>query len=346
MTIQKSMQKLKRSRNSFEDLKLKLQSDATKERAKYVLNNFEKFSQKYYQKSLDGLIDEIDSDEVAYDILQAWINYLDDKSPRTIINYFSVIRQFFHYRGIKFHEMDIKQNLNFPKIHEIERYGVTRDDIKLILDFASFKKKALYLCQLSSGLRIGELVRLRKKHLDLTKERIMVRLPAEFDKLRRERITFFSKEAERKLRPILTKLNDDDLIFGTNDKWQTAKNSELAYLAKQIDKMSDERYATGIRKITTHSFRAFFITKVSRLDPNLAKRFSGQKGYLMEYDRLSEDEKLEKYLEFENELLINERSDITNEKELEKDKRISELELKMENISKHLEHLVRLKKED
>lgn len=305
--VRKSMQKLGRSRKSFVDIHLNSKSEATRERAKYALDNFDKFSLKYYQKSIDPLIDEIGTDlEIALDVLQAWVNYQKGKSPRTIINYFSMIKKFFHYRGIKFHQDDIKNEINFPPLVEINRHGITKDEIKLLLDMANYKKKALYLCQLSSGLRIGELVRLRKKHLDLTTERIMVRWPHEFDKEHRDRITFFSKEAGKQLKPLLNKKNNEDLIFGTNEEWKKAKSAEISYLSTKIDKMGLDRYSTGIRKITTHSFRAYFITKVSRIDPNLAKLFAGQKGYLLSYDRPSEEELLKHYLKFESELLIYE----------------------------------------
>ena len=73
------------------------------------------------------------------------------------------------------------------------------------------------------------------------------------------------------------------------------------------------------------SLPAYFITKVSRKDPNFAKKLAGQKGYLLQYDRMSEEEKLAKYLEIEPELLIFDQSRKMAEiKKLQKEK--SELE--------------------
>ena len=72
----------------------------------------------------------------------------------------------------------------------------------------------------------------------------------------------------------------------------------------------------GLKNVTTHSFRAYFITKVARLDYNLSKLYTGQKGYLLQYDRLNDEEKLEKYLEFEPELYIYENK--VQKKEIEK----------------------------
>ena len=72
--------------------------------------------------------------------------------------------------------------------------------------------------------------------------------------------------------------------------------------------ISDKYETNGRNVITTHSLRAFFITKVSREDHNLAKYFSGQKGYLMQYDRLTDAEKLENYMKFESLLLVSDKA--------------------------------------
>ena len=47
---------------------------------------------------------------------------------------------------------------------------------------------------------------------------------------------------------------------------------------------------------------------MSRKDPNLAKFFSGQKGYLLQYDRLSDEEKLALYVEIEPSLLVSDKA--------------------------------------
>jgi len=337
------VQKLKRSIQTFIQTKQALKSEASKDKAKYALANFTKFTKKYYQKSVDELVEEITDTEIAYDILQAWLNYMGKSfNPRTTINYFSVIRQYLHYKGVKFHPLDIKQNLVFPKLVEDEKYGLTSEDIKQILDSVPYRKKMLYLTQISSGMRIGEIVRLRKKHFDLTKERVMIRIPAELDKNRRERITFCSKEAGKLLKPILVRKENEDLIFTKNSQWRQAKATEMKYLSKVVDNLfPDNRYSTGIRKITTRSFRAYFITKISRIDPNLAKRFAGQKGYLLQYDRLSEREKLDIYLQMEPELLIDDREKLkTRNERLEKEKKVVENQrIENEKMLKRIENL-------
>ncbi len=150
---------------------------------------------------------------------------------------------------------------------------------------------------------------LREKEPDLTQKRIMVNIPASITKTKKSRVTFFSKEVKTLFMPILRRLDSEDRIFYRKQKRMPINVSHqyqeilIEYL-KRIG--SDQRYESGHHKITTHSFRAFVITKVSRHDPNFAKYFAGQKQSrdLLMYDHLTVDEKLEKYIEFEPDLLI------------------------------------------
>ena len=122
-------------------------------------------------------------------------------------------------------------------------------------------------------------------------------------------------------------------MFGTNENWEQARDTE-------IQNIRNLTTVLGLEGITTHSFRAYMITRLSRKDPNFAKLLAGQKGYLLQYDRMSESEKLEKYLELENELLIDEYVDNANNKGLPSDKkRIEELELKMESVEELLKRV-------
>jgi len=294
--------KLQRSINSYYTQKLAISNPRTVKLAHYALDNFEKFTKEFYNKSLDEITEEFKDEEVAYDVLQAWINWnLLKRSVKTTKLYFTMVKPYLYYKGIKFHPLDIKQNLKFPKVLEDEKHGVTQDEIRKIFDYLRPRKKALYLCQSSSGMRIGELMRLRKSQLNLDSKRIVVYIPAEHSKNGRARTTFFSKEAEKYLKVIIKNLDENDLIFTKNENWEYARNSEITNMRRWIKKC-------GLKNITTHSFRAYFITKVSRTDPNVAKRLAGQKGYLDTYDRLSLEEKLEVYLKVEPLLLIFDNS--------------------------------------
>ena len=261
---------------------------------------------------IEELIDTRQNMEQVYDYLQANINGLKVKnmSPVTIKTYFSVIKQYLHYRGIKLDPMDIRQSLNFPKKQVEELRPLELGTFRKILKACSAKREMLYLAQSSSGMRIGEMVQLRKKDIHTDTARLMVKIPAAFTKTGVARTTFFSAEAAKLVAPRLKKIGDSDLVFGTGNNVRSNARGEAKYIAELQKNMgiSDKYETNGRNVITTHSFRAFFITKVSRKDPNLAKYFAGQKGYLLQYDRQTDAEKLAIYMEFEPLLLVSDKA--------------------------------------
>jgi len=111
----------------------------------------------------------------------------------------------------------------------------------------------------------------------------MVKIPHGISKSKKARTTFFSSEASKRLHVILKKLDDDDKVFGTNKNLHYSEAIKETNLNHTLKKTGlDMRYDdTNWHKINTHSFRAWFITKVSRIDPYMTKKLSGEKGYLI-----------------------------------------------------------------
>ena len=108
-----------------------------------------------------------DNDEI-YDYLQKWING-SKNDPATKRTYFSLIKQYLHYRGVKMHPIDIRQCLNFPAKHEEEMHPLGIDEFRRILEECGHKRGAMYLAQASSGMRIGEITQIRREHLHVTR---------------------------------------------------------------------------------------------------------------------------------------------------------------------------------
>ena len=287
----------------------------TKDSSNTALDNFENFALEKYGKA--NLIPDLKKakEEEIFDVLQGWINWNEDKAPGSMRVYFSHVRRYLHYMGIKLHDQDVHAELTFKHKIEEELYGLTQKDIQLILKEMRYRYKVQYLCQSSSLMRVGEMVQLRKKHLILGQDNIIVKIPATIAKYNKGRTTFFSKEASRLLVPLLKEKDDDDLVFGTcdNPKNTIAQNtanstSAVSQVFRKAIKnagLDKKRESTGRYTINTHAFRAFGITKLSRLDPNFAKKLAGQKGYLDQYDRMSDEEKLDLYEKYESELLID-----------------------------------------
>jgi integrase len=305
--VQLSYLKKTRTRETYLE-KIQTKAKGTVALSKVALNKWDAFCVKQYQKNGDQVVlDLISEDEqTRFDTLQAYVNYLNEElASSTIPNYFSKLSDFLYYMGIKLDPRDVKHNISFPIIHEQEAEPFTVDEQQMIINSVPNQKKAIYLCSSSSGMRIGSIMQLRKKDISYELNRPMVKVRAETTKKKRSYTTFFSKEADKYLRPLLKTKEDDELIFTKNPDWHHAEINEGNIFRRRLVQLGwIDRTNTGRYKKNIHSFRSHFITKVARHDANLSKKMSGQKGYLLSYDRLSDQELLEEYLKFEPDLLI------------------------------------------
>jgi len=310
-------QKLERSRSTFME-KMTPKDPKTLRSYKMAINNFENFCmEKHGKADFVSILKSSDMEDV-FDFLQSWINWNNKLAPSTTKVLFSRIKKYLYHRGIKLHQQDINEELEFRSQIVEERYGMSLDDIKTITKNMMYKHKTQFICQLSSLMRIGELTQLRKNHLICNKSNIIVKIPATIAKLKKGRTTFFSKEASRLLRPILREINNDDLVFGIKSDCNIAQVLRRVLVKTGLDMKYE---SSGDFMINTHSFRAYGITKLSRHDPNFAKKIAGQKGYLDQYDRLDDEEKLALYEKFEDDLIIDDsEKQKANIKKLESEK--------------------------
>ena len=334
--------------------KISSEPQGTQQNRIVTINNFERFvSELYEEKTIESVIEELkilkktEEDkyfDALYDLLQEWINWnteqgIESSTQRT---FFSYLRNYLYYRGIKTDQQDIKENLKFGKKIHVERHPLSQEEYRMIIDvIRNPKRKALFLLLGSSGMRIGEAMQLKKKDLDVSQERIKVNIPAEITKTRKGRSTYMSRETEKMLKPFLDDYADDDFIFdfgSTTDKsMRSARESNnLRTVLKRLN--LDDRYPSNNHgKITTHSFRAYFFTLATRRHgENYAHRLTGHSGYLMQYDRMTEEEKLDMYIELEQDLMIYDQT--KNELEIEKlqkdNKELTQLRQELRELKK------------
>jgi len=134
---------------------------------------------------------------------------------------------------------------------------------------------------------------------------------------------------------ILENKNDNDLIF-----YHNAKNIRNAVIAElkvfnrirnraNLDMTYDNKKT---HKITTHSFRAFFISQFEKTYSGFGHVLSGHGKYMKQYERFTIGEKIEKYIETEKYLLINSHSD----QEQKNKREMSELRAKVSRLEELL----------
>lgn len=295
------VQKLQRSRETFIE-RMATKDEKTIRSYGVAINNFENFCmEKYGNADFVSELKDYETEDI-FEVLQSWINWNNKLAPSSTKVMFSRIKKYLYHRGIKLYQQDINEELEFRTLIQEERYGLTLDDIQTIVKPMRYKHRTQFICQLSSLMRIGEITQLRKKHLISDKQNIIVKIPATIAKLKKARTTFFSKEASRLLRPLLREIDDEDLVFGIKANTGVAQVLRRILIKTGLDMKYE---SSGDYMINTHSFRAYGITKLSRHDPNLAKKLAGQKGYLDQYDRINDDEKLELYQKYEIDLIVD-----------------------------------------
>lgn len=324
---------------------IQTKSKSTQSSSKIALDWFEKFLLGKFGKPTITVLADLMSQKVDHQkqsknlfaILQDFINYLNiqESSPSTIREYFNLVKKYLNWYGFEVYSESVKSRLNFPqKIQDEEDYGLTLEDMKKIINGASANKRALYFFLSSTGMRIQETLKLRKRDLDFSCERTMVKIKGSYTKTKKPRKTFITKEAFWNLKPILKNKKDDDLIFTDNEDSEKAKHLEQTSFHLLRTKTGlDDRYTNGIHKITLHSFRSWFITQCNRHDSSFGHALAGHGKYMKKYVRETDFDKCEKYIKIEPYLSIFERADVDQEKRLEnQSKEIAELKDKVNSL--------------
>lgn len=305
-----------KTEKSFEDRIARL-SGKTRESIRASNNSFERFTQDYYQgKSSQDIFDELNTlsekerTDALREALQSWVDWLYQNGGLTtsVQQYLSKIKKIFSHNGINIHVSDFKEPLEFmPRIKE-ELRELTTEDIQKIFKYASPKKLSFYLALSCSGARPSELLQVRKKDIDTSMKRIKIRIEAENTKTRTGRSIWLTKEAGSYLITKLRGLDDDDLVWATNENFSFAEKNESTQFNKICEKAGFiEKYnSNGYRKITLYSFRSYFFGKAADVHrEGYAHKMIGHGGYLPQYDRINDEKKLEWFLKLESELAID-----------------------------------------
>ena len=265
------------------------------------------------------------------------------KNAKTIRTYFSFVKTYLRIcHAVKITNDDVRDYMKsaFPKIRKEPRKAIPIKVLKLIFGKAEPKQKALYSVLVSSGIRIGEGLQLRKKDFHLKENPVRVSLIADITKEKEARDTFISREALDKLLPFLENKEDNDNVFAYYpEDLEESVVHEDQYFGRLRERLSlTERYNNSRNFIySIHSLRAYFHTKAStKHGEEYAHALDGHTGYLKQYYRKTPEEMAKMYKELEPSLLIESyKLEVDNTK----DKLIDELQSKMMKLEDHLRRI-------
>jgi len=342
---------VQRNRGKFLTNKFnKSKSTSTVDFCKGALLSFDKFMfTKFGKDSTEQVIEDIKKlpesrhESVMIDLFQKYLHWKhEDSKASTSVAYYQTALEYFSYHQLKINHYNLRRGITLPQDPKNMKYAVTHSEIKKLIDYAKPKRKALYTVLISSGMRIGETLGLKKRDFDFSGDRICITIPAVLTKKNTQRQTYISKEAEHYLTPIIKRMNQDELVFISNKDIRKAVDNEILNFWNLRKKTElDVKYDNStLHKITLHSFRSFFETHASNTHGlEYAHALIGHSGYLEQYYRLSEEDRLEKYIELEPKITIGE--DFKNKIKIEKqNKEIVGLErekTKFDNLTKDFE---------
>ena len=284
-----------------------------------VVKHFTKFVKETQNLTPDQLCEELliikkqNEEEyisTLYSILQDFLDVMHKTiCGNTIKTYFAYLRGYLYHFGVRTDQQDVKMLIRFPQVLVEEKYPLSIEELRKIVEYYTRypKRHAALLAQSSSGMRIGEVFQIKKSDL-IFGDRISVYIKASGSKNNRGRTVFLSKECQTIVEKYLEYLSDDDRVFlhGNPQDLKTAVSNASRTLNLCLDKIGlGMKYDNGRYKINTHSLRAFFFTQAVRLHgENYAHRMTGHSGYLMQYDRMNDEEKLKMYKELEPNLAV------------------------------------------
>lgn len=278
--------------------------------------------------------------------LMRFRKHIDDLAPKTIAAKLAIIIRYFEDNHIKFNKNFIRNLKGRGATEAISKEHVPdKSEIARIIEYMPIQAKVLTIILASSGMRIGEAMKLRLRDLDLDQEPARINLRADYTKTKKSRLVFISTEAKELLlewldyRPSFIEKNTEylsdelletyaDRVFpftGSNFRKHWGNALKKAGLFEKDSK-------TSRMTIRPHTLRKFFRTYGRWKTPDVAEALMGHtSGLTAIYARFDQAEDIlrEGYLEAEPNLSISQNTQT-----------IIELKEKVDTQSEDIQRLV------
>ncbi len=205
-----------------------------------TVRNYSFFVEKFLQKSAK------ESSDLTQDDAKAYLAELFDSKSKNTIMLAAASLKFFYTEILKKEFSQIKMPKKDRKLPEV----LTKDEVKRLIESADNIKSRLIISLLySSGLRVSELVNLKKEDLDLQEKIGWVRK----GKGGKDRIITLSSNLADELKEYCEMRGEDKIYVFSKDKPLTTRNIQ------KIIKGTRQRAGLN-KKVTPHTLRHSFAT--------------------------------------------------------------------------------------
>jgi integrase len=249
---------------------------------------------------------------------------LKDKPPKSQDLCLTGVKMFLMENGVELKQLfwrKLKRRIKGSRAR-IQDKVPSNAELRRILSHMDVKGKSLFLTLASSGMRIGEALKLKVEDVDLTSDPARINIRGEYTKTGNPRVAFISFEAKESLEEWL-KIREGQLNVAvkrssryrkpSEDKriWPFEANTAYYIWRSSIKKAQfDEKYQYNNSlerfKVHPHVLRKFFRTKMGQVIPvDVTEALMGHEGYLTEvYRRYSLEDLAKFYKQGEHTLLV------------------------------------------
>jgi integrase len=286
---------------------------------KFIYGNLDlnQASKKYIEEVKNGR--DYFKDLINYSI------FLNKKTPKTAFTYLASVKSFLNYflniELTKKQSRILRSRLPKGNRARSREDDLTKEILKKILEHTDLKGRALFLLLVSSGIRIGEALKLRINDIDLNRDPPIVYIRGEYTKSGDSYFSFISKEAKESLLEWLKireeyinsalnkgkginkiKQKEDERIFPFS--YALAVKMWKRALRKSNYEKKDE--FTKRRTLHIHMLRKFFMSQAKLVIPEtIVEALVGHTEYLDQaYRRYTKEELAEYYKKAEPNLYI------------------------------------------
>jgi len=316
---------------------------------------------RVFSEPAEVVIEKVKRGELdPYQVFDRFAAELDRRglSPNCINGYVNRVRQYFAYSDVALDKSVFRVKVGLPRVAGPDDRAPTVEEIRQILAWGKLRTKALILVLASSGMRLGEAIRLKVKDVNFDSRPVMVRLsPKVASKTGEPRTAYISDEAAEYLRRYLSNRisNGEAWVFPSEADETRHMSEDRAWrtIIECVEKagLGKDKETTihGRRRIHPHSFRKFFFSKVvGIIGETAAHAMMGHGSYLKTYYKRTEEERGRDYLKCMPHLTIfSESPEMSRWKEAAKIEAIKAFakSLGIENIEVKIAELRRKDKE-
>lgn len=242
--------------------------------------------------------------------LQNFLAHIKERPPKTVRLMLSAIHTFLIENDVELSQKfwrSLNRRVKGNRAVTIDKIP-SNVQLRRIIMHMPVHGKALYLSLASSGMRIGEALKLDRNDIDLTSDPVKINIRRENTKTGNSRVAFLSGEAKEHIEEWLKYRNEylksasKRSRFGksTEDKRLFPFDHSTAYfiLKTALDKtkLNHKDDSTNRYKIHPHVLRKFFRTKMGSVIPvDVTEALMGHEGYLTEIYRRYDVEDLAKF---------------------------------------------------